>query len=489
MNLALRFNRAKKWIAKNSLPGEGIAINSKEKCSYPEVTGYLIPSLLNWGEIVTATSYSKWLQSSQLENGAWCAPNSTNQHMFDTGQILKGLISIYHKDPSLEDNIIKGCNWISEQISESGEFIAPDIKYWNRQVPTAVLLYSLEPLLKASKIFNRNDYMTKVHKALDFYLRESNLIDFNCLSHFHAYILEGLFDLGRPDKAREGMKKLEKFQKKDGSVPAYNDVNWVCSTGLFQYAVIWYKLGEKQRANSAFNYACKLQNRSGGWYGSYGWFKKYFPRSEISWSVKYFLDAFHLKLIADFEEMAPIFSDHIEKSDGRYQLVAKYMPRLPSSKILDVGCGKGRYLKNLIQDFPENSYFASDLSSNVMATFQSTVEKRVGSLINLPYTDNSFDYVFSSEALEHAVNTEAAIRELARITKPGGRLVIIDKNLKKLGRMKISDWEQWFDISSLKETLSNYGLEVNVYEGIPYEDQDGTDNVFVGWVGLKRINL
>lgn len=43
-----------------------------------------------------------------------------------------------------------------------------------------------------------------------------------------------------------------------------------------------------------FNYACKLQNKSGGWYGSYlseeneNEINTYFPNSEISWAVKYF---------------------------------------------------------------------------------------------------------------------------------------------------------------------------------------------------------
>lgn len=41
-------------------------------------------------------------------------------------------------------------------------------------------------------------------------------------------------------------------------------MNWVCSTGLFQLALVWFRLGELERGNKAFSHACKLQNASGG---------------------------------------------------------------------------------------------------------------------------------------------------------------------------------------------------------------------------------
>ena len=40
----------------------------------------------------------------------------------------------------------------------------------------------------------------------------------------------------------------------------------------------------------------KIQNRTGGFYGSYGKGAKYIPSAEISWAVKYFLDAYLLKM-------------------------------------------------------------------------------------------------------------------------------------------------------------------------------------------------
>ncbi|MFQ9895785.1 MAG: hypothetical protein ACLRWA_06255 [Lachnospira sp.] len=49
--------------------------------------------------------------------------------------------------------------------------------------------------------------------------------------------------MGEINLAEEAMKKIEAIQKESGAVPAYRNVDWVCSTGLFQLAVVWFRLG------------------------------------------------------------------------------------------------------------------------------------------------------------------------------------------------------------------------------------------------------
>ena len=73
-------------------------------------------------------------------------------------------------------------------------------------------------------------------------------------------------------------------------------MEWVCSTGIAQYAIIWYRLGDKHRGDLAIRYLEKIQNDSGGFFGSYGEGARYISGAEISWAVKYFLDAYMFKL-------------------------------------------------------------------------------------------------------------------------------------------------------------------------------------------------
>ena len=62
-----------------------------------------------------------------------------------------------------------------------------------------------------------------------------------------------------------------------------------------QLAIAWYKLGELEPADKALNCLIGLQTSTGGFCGSYGSGKMYLPDEEISWAVKFFLDALLLR--------------------------------------------------------------------------------------------------------------------------------------------------------------------------------------------------
>jgi len=66
--------------------------------------------------------------------------------------------------------------------------------------------------------------------------------------------------MGELELAARGMAEVEKCQRRDGSIPAYPDVEWVCSTGMAQYAIVWYTLGKKELADKAMRYLEKIQN-------------------------------------------------------------------------------------------------------------------------------------------------------------------------------------------------------------------------------------
>jgi malonyl-CoA O-methyltransferase len=485
MNTVIVFNKAISWIDAHTIPNSGIAVNSKNLLPYPEVTGYYIPTLLDWRETDKAIAYGRWLLSRQHNEGCWGDANANDPYAFDTGQIIKGLLALakHTKTAEWDSAIERACDWMCECITQSGEPVVPDVKGWGGAIPLGILLYAFQAVREAGEFYGNIRWVKTMDKSISWFLNQQDLTKFTHLSHFHAYILEALCDLGFYDMAREGMKQIEKLQREDGSVPAFPNVRWVCSTGLFQYAIVWYKLGDRVRADKAFAYAASLQNKSGGWYGSYGWFSKYFPKAEIAWAVKYFLDALKLRLKSGFESQSVIFSDHIDSSDGRYLLVKDMVKSNNPSKILDAGCGKGRYLRNLLVDFPDKDYFAIDLSQKVMSSIPRSIKTSQGSLLSIPHDDNSFDFIYTVEALEHAVNIDGALLELKRALKPDGTLLIIDKNIKSLGRFKLPDWEQWFDTLDLRSRLEAIGFDVEVIEGVPYEGQ--SDQLFTAWIAKK----
>lgn len=498
------YQKAIRWILSNSVNGEAIICNTNKPKGYPEVTGYYIPTLLRWGYRDMAVSYAKWLCSIQKEDGSWYDTDDRAPYVFDTAQILKGLVAVREIYPQVDRHIMKGCEWILSNMQESGRLVTPSTDAWGEPGVCSELihLYCLSPLVEAADALQMPRYKNAAYKILEYYKANhyEEIMNFGLLSHFYAYVMEALLDMGEKDMALEAMNKIAKFQKDSGAVPAYHNVNWVCSTGLFQLALVWFRLGNIDRGNRAFGYACRLQNESGGWYGSYlsendpNEDNTYFPTSEISWAVKYFLDALYYKNLAEFDLLSDSFMNEIDKEDGRYQIIRKTVSDMVNAddgklKVLDVGCGKGRYLKNLIEDEPGNKYYAVDLSEKVMESItDGQISRKQGSLTNINYPDNYFDITYTCEALEHAIDIKSAVKELVRVTKDGGKIAIIDKNKEELGRMEIGDWEVWFDADELRNMLSEYCSTVQVIDRIAYE-QEKEDTLFLSWIGMvTKIN-
>lgn len=496
------YKKAISWIEANTIvekTGKSIINNTNCPKGYPEVTGYYIPTLIRWGYRELAIDYAKWLISIQHNDGSWYDTFDQMPYVFDTAQILKGLLAAYSiwPDENVKNSIIKGAMWLAGNIQHDGRFKAADESIW--KMPKAyselIHLYCLSPIREVGIHFSKPELLEMVDLSIDYYKQNhmEEILHFDLLSHFYAYVMEALVDLGELELAKAAMNNIGNFQTEDGAVPGYNDVHWVCSTGLFQLALTWFRVGDIERGNKAFSYACRLQNESGGWYGSYPSVEDesndYFAASEISWAVKYFLDALYYKNKAEFDISAPKFMTSIDKDDERYKIIlqnAKETCLLGGDiRILDIGCGKGRYLKNLIEDLPDSQCYGVDISKNVIAekTNQNIVWEE-GSLTHIPFRDNNFAMAYTCEALEHAVDIKSAIREMARVVRPDGRIVIVDKNITALGTLEICEWEQWFDENELAAIMSEFCSEVNIVHDVNYEGyfKEGLFSVWIGKV-------
>lgn len=492
-NLMGNYRSALFWLKNHVIHNKGIQISNKQPLPYPEVSGYYIPTLLLWGERNLAMQFAKWLVSIQKQDGSWTDPENRSSYIFDTGQILKGLIALVDSCPEFQEPIIRGCDWLIRQRDSNGRLITPDTSQWHlpggKTVPEAIHLYALEPVKKMGVKWGLPSYIDAIEQSSKYYLCDCNLTKFHTLSHFHAYIVEALVDLGHEKQAIEGMRDVAAYQNRRGAIPAYTDVNWICSVGLFQYALIWYKMGDLYNADQAFNYACSLQNKSGGFYGSYGCRANYFPEEEISWVIKYFLDALWWKIKTSFDSSVSDFPDAIDYNDGRYHLVVQEINNTKSMTVLDMGCGKGRFIKRIKEECPKIEAYGLDLSAKMLASLPEDIKPVQGSLLNIPFKDEYCDFAFCIEALEHAVNQKLAIHEMSRVIKPGGTLIIIDKNKKLLGRLSISPWEQWFSEDEITLLLRQEGLTVHVQRNIPYDGCDGRDGLFLGWIARKPQSL
>ncbi len=96
---------------------------------------------------------------------------------------------------------------------------------------------------------------------------------------------------------------------------------------------------------------------------------------------------------------------------------------------LDIGAGVGKLINLIRKDFPNAKAHACDYHTDRFAI--SDVEIKQVHLDNgpLPYADNSFDLITCTEVFEHVENYRAILREMRRILKPGGMVVITTPNV------------------------------------------------------------
>jgi malonyl-CoA O-methyltransferase len=336
------------------------------------------------------------------------------------------------------------------------------MRRYGHRISENIHLYALPPLAEAGRRLGRNDYLTAVDRSLDYYLKKPDLLEFKFLTHFYGYVLEALVDLGRVDLARVGLQPVIDAQRGDGMIPAVPGAAWVCSPGALQMAIVGYKLGLLPFANAAMDYLQPLQLPSGGLLGSYGPGADYGPNGELSWGCKYFLDACHWRMRASFAQQRDRFQADVPLDDPRRQPVLDALGDLAGRRVLEVGCGKGRFLRLLHERYPTAELWGVDVAEQLLTWLPPGVQGRVGSMLNLPFDEGSFDAVLCIEALEHAVRIERAVAEMSRVLKPTGQIVIVDKSIDELGVLPIEAWEQWFDPRELAALLERHGLTTSV---------------------------
>jgi ubiquinone/menaquinone biosynthesis C-methylase UbiE len=108
-------------------------------------------------------------------------------------------------------------------------------------------------------------------------------------------------------------------------------------------------------------------------------------------------------------------------------------------RLLDVGCGNGRYLRFLLkQADPQATLVGCDLAAKMLwRTRQRLKSDRAdlltADLTRLPYADESFDAIVCGWVIEHLQEPIAGLRELARVLAPGGKCLLMTTEQTLLG--------------------------------------------------------
>lgn len=154
-------------------------------------------------------------------------------------------------------------------------------------------------------------------------------------------------------------------------------------------------------------------------------------------------------------------------------------PYLKGKDVLEIGCGTGLILERAAEI--SKTALGIDISEGMLKhALDRGLEGVLADVTHLPFADESFDLVYSFKVLAHVEDIDRALKEMARVTRPGGILVLEFYNklsgrylAKKIaGPQKISDkthegavFTRWDTPMDLKHRLPS-NLSLIDYSGV-----------------------
>ena len=193
------------------------------------------------------------------------------------------------------------------------------------------------------------------------------------------------------------------------------------------------------------------------------------------------------KIRRSFDEAArdeEHFPSTIDPRIQHVRVLLKFFGNLTDKCVLDVGCGKGRFARVLQEQNPGAEIWGLDISEEMLRFVPAGIRTVAGSMTELPFAASAFDCVYATESLEHAVEIERAVNEMCRVLKPGGKLLIVDKNAEHWGKLKTPDWERWFKRDELERLLARHCGKVSS-EYLSYWEDVAPDGLFLVWFAQK----
>lgn len=131
------------------------------------------------------------------------------------------------------------------------------------------------------------------------------------------------------------------------------------------------------------------------------------------------------EVAARFDALQQRFKSALEPDDVRLRAVRESLEPLAGRRVLDLGCGKGRFARPLAE--AGAVVYGIDLSHAMLADAAGVGRVR-GSARRLPFAAETFDAVIAVEVFEHLAAIDDVLAEARRVLRPGGILAIVDKN-------------------------------------------------------------
>ena len=316
--------------------------------SYPETTGYIIPTFFNYASLSDDASYfdrairmASWERDVQMDCGAvqgGVIGFPPTPAIFNTGQVLFGWTAAYRE--SGDESFLKAAKKAGEFLIDAQDPDGAWRQHGSKYARSGVNVYDARSAWGVAELYHvtkEEKFKSCAVRNLDYVLtqQQSNGWFANCclddnqhpLLHTIAYTMEGLFEAGQlldtprfVDAVRQPAQALLACQRSDGGLSGrfnsdwQGNAQWSCLTGDAQTAIVWLRLfrltGDRAFFDAAHRmnqFLMRVQNIvtndpgiRGGMKGSHPIWAEYGSFEYLNWAAKFFADSLMLEL-----ELAP----------------------------------------------------------------------------------------------------------------------------------------------------------------------------------------
>ncbi len=317
----------------------GVELGEGYLPSYPETTGYIIPTFLALGKrngdgeyLQRAIEMGEWEIAIQMSSGAVMGGMFNTQPtpaVFNTGMVLLGWAALANETGSAgaRQSGERAAAWLLEMQEADGNWIRGNSEF----ACSSSTVYNVKAawgLARMGQSLGRPEYIAAAVRNAEFTLEKqlaNGWFRDCCLEdaarpilHTIAYTMQGLVGIGKIsgrrdflDAAARTALSLKQLMQPDGFIPGAIDRNfrgvasWCCLTGTAQTSIIWSEL-DRLLPDTGFGEAAERANRYlmarhditssdgrilGGLAGSWPVSGDYGRYRILNWATKFFLDA------------------------------------------------------------------------------------------------------------------------------------------------------------------------------------------------------
>ena len=144
---------------------------------------------------------------------------------------------------------------------------------------------------------------------------------------------------------------------------------------------------------------------------------------------------------ATFNQQAATYDTDMRGQHARslYPILLERLSHISYQSALDLGCGTGEMIKQIMQSDNHKELYGIDLSEEMLSVAKGKLPDQVKLLLgdseSLPFPDNFFDVVYCNDSFHHYPAPQNVLSEVHRVLKPGGTFLMGDCWQPYIGRM------------------------------------------------------